>query len=123
MVEEGFDDVPKLKMMNSDDMDRVAMTHQQKDAWEIRTYLHDRFLMRYTDKLEASGKPLAELLNYNTTILSSQYGMVRGHAARFRTQSKLSNETNHVRIKEGHVLKGIVASAPAVWLHSASTNG
>ncbi|KAK1297777.1 hypothetical protein QJS10_CPB15g01090 [Acorus calamus] len=112
MMEEGFDDVPKLKMMNSDDMDRVAMTHQQKDALEIRTYLHDRFLMRYADKLEASGKPLAELLNYNTTILSSQYGMVRGQAARFGTQSKLSNETNHVRIKEGHAFKGIVTSAP-----------
>lgn len=30
LVEEGWDDVPTLKLMNSEDMDAVSMTQQQK---------------------------------------------------------------------------------------------
>lgn len=50
---------------------------------EIRSYLHDRTLMQYGDKLEASGKCLPELLSLSTGNLHSQFGMKRGHIARF----------------------------------------
>ncbi|OMO72215.1 Thioredoxin-like protein [Corchorus olitorius] len=83
LLEEGWDDVPTLKIMNSEDMDAINMTQHQKDALEIRTYLHDRALMQYGEKLEASGKCLPELLNLSTEDLSSQFGMKRGHIARF----------------------------------------
>ncbi|KAM7464418.1 hypothetical protein LguiA_032539 [Lonicera macranthoides] len=83
LLEEGWDDVPTLKIMNSEDMNAINMTQQQKDALEIRSYLHDRALMQYGDKLEASGKGLPELLNLSNTDLSSQFGMKRGHLARF----------------------------------------
>ncbi|KAJ9709462.1 hypothetical protein PVL29_001101 [Vitis rotundifolia] len=83
LVEEGWDDVPTLKIMNSEDMDAINMTQQQKDALELRSYLHDRALMQYGDKLESSGKFLPELLNLSITDLSSQFGMKRGHIARF----------------------------------------
>lgn len=59
----------------------VCLTLQ--DALEIRTYLHDRNLMEYADTLEASGKTLAELLHTNSTDLSTEYHMKRGHVARF----------------------------------------
>lgn len=39
--------------------------------------------MHYGDKLEASGKCLPELLNLSTADLYSQFGMKRGHLARF----------------------------------------
>ncbi|KAL0380675.1 UNVERIFIED_CONTAM: Peroxiredoxin-like 2A [Sesamum angustifolium] len=83
LLDEGWDDVPTLKIMNSEDMDEIGMTRQQKDALEIRSYLHDRALMQYGDQLEASGKGLPELLSSSTLDLSSQYGMKRGHIARF----------------------------------------
>ncbi|MBA0586024.1 hypothetical protein Gorai_016779 [Gossypium raimondii] len=83
LLEEGWDDVPTLKIMNPEDMDAINMTQHQKDALEIRTYLHDRALMQYGDKLEASRKSLPELLNLSTEDLSSQFGMRRGHIARF----------------------------------------
>ncbi|GFZ00185.1 hypothetical protein Acr_13g0015840 [Actinidia rufa] len=83
LLEEGWDDVPTLKIMNSGDMDAINMTRQQKDALEIRCYLHDRALMLYGDKLEASGKGLPELLGLSNAELYAQYGMKRGHIARF----------------------------------------
>ncbi|KZV50030.1 hypothetical protein F511_12904 [Dorcoceras hygrometricum] len=83
LLEEGWDDVPTLKVMNSEDMDHIGMTRQHKDALEIRSYLHDRALMQYGDVLEASGKCLAELLGMSNTDLSSQFGLKRGHIARF----------------------------------------
>ncbi|XP_038693569.1 uncharacterized protein LOC119991303 isoform X2 [Tripterygium wilfordii] len=83
LLEEGWDDVPTLKVMNSEDMDAINMTTQQKIAMEIRSYLHDRALIQYGDKLEASGKCVPELLNLSTKDLSSQFGMKRGHIARF----------------------------------------
>ncbi|KAJ6899483.1 hypothetical protein NC652_025825 [Populus alba x Populus x berolinensis] len=60
----------------------MNMTRQQKDALEIRSYLHDRALLQYGDKLEASGKCLPELLSLSTGDLSSHFGMKRGHIAR-----------------------------------------
>lgn len=87
LVDQGWDDVPTLKMMNADDMEAHQFTQQQRDALEIRTYLHDRSLMEYADRLEASGKGLPELLNTSPSILSSQYGIKRGHVARFIDRS------------------------------------
>ncbi|XVF43311.1 hypothetical protein PTKIN_Ptkin02bG0030200 [Pterospermum kingtungense] len=83
LLEEGWDDVPTLKIMNSEEKDAINMTQHQKDALEIRTYLHDRALMQYGDRLEASKKCLPALLNLSTEALSSQFGMKRGHIARF----------------------------------------
>ncbi|KAL8218573.1 hypothetical protein R6Q57_021946 [Mikania cordata] len=83
LLDDGWDDVPTLKIMNSEDMAALNMTQAQKDALEIRSYLHDRSLMQYADKLEASGNCLAELLNLATPDLSYQFAMKRGHLARF----------------------------------------
>ncbi|KAJ6891285.1 hypothetical protein NC651_024704 [Populus alba x Populus x berolinensis] len=83
LLEESWDDIPTLKIMNSEDTDAMNMTRQQKDALEIRSYLHDRALLQYGDKLEASGKCLPELLSLSTGDLSSHFGMKRGHIARF----------------------------------------
>ncbi|XP_058112444.1 uncharacterized protein LOC131255671 isoform X2 [Magnolia sinica] len=168
LLAEGWDDVPTLKMMSSEDMNSINMTQRQKDVLEIRSYLHDRALMQYGDRLEASGRSLTELLSLTTTVLSSQYSMRRGHVARFidramacgismapsnvqparrRTTSSISESIQgrdlmpvnsrkilsarstlrgaanyeqsieqsiaDLKIKEGHVFKGIVASEPA----------
>ncbi|KAJ8570061.1 hypothetical protein K7X08_006638 [Anisodus acutangulus] len=83
LLEEGWDDVPTLKIMNADDMNELNMTQRQKDALEIRSYLHDRALMQYADKLEESGNSLSELLNLSAVDLTSKFGMKRGHVARF----------------------------------------
>ncbi|KAK1416197.1 hypothetical protein QVD17_31986 [Tagetes erecta] len=83
LLDDGWDDVPTLKIMNSEDMIALNMTQAQKDALEIRSYLHDRALMQYADKLEASGKCLAELLNLAASDLIAQFTMKRGHIARF----------------------------------------
>ncbi|CAJ1931773.1 unnamed protein product [Sphenostylis stenocarpa] len=83
LLEEGWDDVPTLKIMSSEEMDLLHMTQQQKDALGIRSYLHDRSLMQYADKMEDCGKNLAELINLSTTDLSTQFEMKRGHIARF----------------------------------------
>ncbi|KAF3943135.1 hypothetical protein CMV_030272 [Castanea mollissima] len=89
LVEEGWGDVPTLKIMNSEDMNELNMTQQQKDALEIRSYLHDRGLIQYGDEIESDGRCLSELLNLGHEELSSQFGMKRGHIARFmdRTSS------------------------------------
>ncbi|KAF5946838.1 hypothetical protein HYC85_017066 [Camellia sinensis] len=83
LIEEGWDDVQTLKLMKSEDMDVINITQQQKDALEMRLYLHDRALSQYGDKLESSGKSLQELLGLSTDEISSQFGMKRGHIARF----------------------------------------
>lgn len=61
-----------------------------KDALELRSYVHDRALMQYADKLEASQKCLPELLNLSSADLYLQFGMKRGHLARFLQRT--SNE-------------------------------
>ncbi|KAJ4975015.1 hypothetical protein NE237_008189 [Protea cynaroides] len=83
LLEEGWDDVPTLKMMNSEDMDAMKLTQQQKDALKMRSYLHDRNLMQFADKLEATGKPLSQLLRLSTLDLSSEFDMRRAHINRF----------------------------------------
>ncbi|CAL5381630.1 unnamed protein product [Camellia sinensis] len=87
LLEEGWDDVRNLKLMKSEDMDAINMTQQQKDALEMRSYLHDRALMQYGDKLEDSGKSLAKLLELSNDDLSAQFGMKRGHTASFLEKS------------------------------------
>ncbi|KAL4185641.1 hypothetical protein AMTRI_Chr10g6950 [Amborella trichopoda] len=87
LIADGWDDVPTLKMMNSEDMDSMKMSQRQKDALELRSYLHDRSLMQYGERLEASGLALPKLLNSSTTVLSSQFGMKRGHITRFIDRS------------------------------------
>ncbi|KAF2312762.1 hypothetical protein GH714_039938 [Hevea brasiliensis] len=58
LLEDGWDDVPTLKIMSAEDMDAINMTQRQKDALEIRSYLHDRALMQssinYDKSLEQS---------------------------------------------------------------------
>ncbi|XP_050221713.1 uncharacterized protein LOC126671928 [Mercurialis annua] len=93
LIEDGWDDVPTLKIMNSGDMDALNLTPRQKDAMEIRSYLHDRALMQYGDKLEESGKSLPELLSLSGGELSSQFGMKRGHVARFTDRTAACSET------------------------------
>ncbi|CAL5416309.1 unnamed protein product [Camellia sinensis] len=83
LLEEGWDDVSTLKLLNSADMDAIHMTQLQKDALETRSYLHDCSLMQYGDVLEASGKSLVELLKLSTYELSTEFGMKRGHIIRF----------------------------------------
>ncbi|XP_012847675.1 PREDICTED: uncharacterized protein LOC105967614 [Erythranthe guttata] len=101
LLDRGWDDVPTLKAMNSGDMDDIGMTRPQKDALEIRSYLHDRALMQYSDQLEASGKSLAELLSLSNTDLSSLYAMKRGHIARFtdRKQNNPPSRNNSIHSK------------------------
>ncbi|CAM6081559.1 unnamed protein product [Calypogeia fissa] len=84
---DGWDDVPTLKMINAADMEALQLTDEQRDALELRTYLHDRSLMQYADNLESLHKSLPELLNTNPTVLTGQYGMRRGHVARFVDRS------------------------------------
>uniref|UniRef100_A0A3Q7H7Q2 SAM domain-containing protein n=2 Tax=Solanum lycopersicum TaxID=4081 RepID=A0A3Q7H7Q2_SOLLC len=90
LLEEGWDDVPTLKIMNVDDMNELNMTKRQKDALEIRSYLHDRALMQYADKFEESGNSLTELQNLSTVDLTSKFGMKRGHVARFTDRTAAS---------------------------------
>ncbi|KAK3000316.1 hypothetical protein RJ639_021483 [Escallonia herrerae] len=94
LLEEGWDDVPTLKIMNAEDMDAIKMTQQQKDALEIRSYLHDRALMQYADKLEASAKGLPEMLNLSSMDFLSQFGMKRGHLARFMDRTSACTSTD-----------------------------
>ncbi|KAI4302199.1 hypothetical protein MLD38_037977 [Melastoma candidum] len=160
LVDEGWDDVPTLKLMTSEDMDAFGMTLQQKEALELRSYLHDRALLQYADRLELSGKALTEILSMTSGDLVSQFGFKRGHMARFldktgpcteslpksvssRTRGSLSSPApgytkmrqsmtrssmrsmsisggksleqslSDLKLKEGHVFKGIVAAGPA----------
>eukprot|EP00249_Psilotum_nudum_P011136 c22984_g2_i1 orf=196-1494(+) len=83
LVKEGWDDVPTIKMMSAEDMEIHRLDQAQRDALEIRTYLHDRSLMQYAQRLEDSGKSLPELLTTSPSVLTSEYGMKRGHVARF----------------------------------------
>ncbi|KAK7309924.1 hypothetical protein RJT34_07055 [Clitoria ternatea] len=91
LLEEGWDDVPTLKIMSSEDMDLLYMTQKQKDALGIRSYLHDRGLMQYADKMEDCGKTLAELLNISTVDLGTQFEMKRGHIARFIDRTRFDD--------------------------------
>ncbi|GMP77272.1 hypothetical protein CsSME_00033595 [Camellia sinensis var. sinensis] len=66
LIEEGWDDVPTLKLMKPEAMDTINMTQQQRDALEMRSYLHDCALIQHGDKLESCWKCLSELLGLST---------------------------------------------------------
>ncbi|CAN1779915.1 Peroxiredoxin-like 2A [Linum perenne] len=70
---------------------RMLLQREWEDALEIRTYLHDRALMNYGDKLESSGKGLPELIALGNE-LASQFGMKRGHIARFLDKTNACTE-------------------------------
>ncbi|OWM75859.1 hypothetical protein CDL15_Pgr009503 [Punica granatum] len=116
LLEEGWDDVPTLKLMNPEDMGALNMNQQQKDALEIRTYLHDRVLMQYADRLEALGKCLPELLNLSSGDLYGQFGMKRGHIARFIERTAPSeplSKSSVVLSKRGPGAAGGLSQAPS----------
>ncbi|KAJ6817756.1 uncharacterized protein M6B38_409005 [Iris pallida] len=134
LAEGGWVDVPTLKMMDLASMDAMKLSQRQKDALEIRSYLHDRSLMEYADRMEASGESLPKLLTLKTSVLSLKFGMNRGCISRFieRTcacrnsiqhvlsarQRTLSSRTSisqapeDYELAEGYVYKGIVAAEP-----------
>ncbi|CAL5413469.1 unnamed protein product [Camellia sinensis] len=99
LIEDGWDDVSTLKLMKLEDMDAINMTQQEKHALEMRSYLHDRALIQYGYKLEFAGKSLQELLGLSTDEISSQFGMKRGHVARFmerRTSNSSAPNPLHI---------------------------
>ncbi|CAN0923490.1 Peroxiredoxin-like 2A [Linum grandiflorum] len=92
LLAEGWDDVPTLKIMTDEDMDAINLSRPQKNALEIRTYLHDRALMFYADRVEASGKSLQELLALSNAEMASRFAMKRGHVARFLDRTTACTE-------------------------------
>ncbi|KAJ7545020.1 hypothetical protein O6H91_09G103300 [Diphasiastrum complanatum] len=90
LIADGWDDVPTLKMMNAKHIEDLELTQIEREALELRAYLHDRSLMEYADKLEALRKPLNKLLEMSPSLLASQYGMKRGHVARFVDRASAS---------------------------------
>ncbi|CAJ1951963.1 unnamed protein product [Sphenostylis stenocarpa] len=85
LLEEGWDDVPTLKIMSSEEMDLLHMTQQQKDQ-SLLTHLESGptcSLMQYADKMEDCGKNPSELINLSTTDLSTQFETKSCHTARF----------------------------------------
>ncbi|XP_024535071.1 uncharacterized protein LOC9657391 [Selaginella moellendorffii] len=91
----GYDDVHSLKSMTKNDMKSLGLTKQQQNALELRAFLDDRGLFQYADALEATGKTLADLRRGSSSVLSTRYGMKKGHAARFMEQENpLENRTS-----------------------------
>ncbi|KAI4314035.1 hypothetical protein L6164_026978 [Bauhinia variegata] len=122
LLEEGWDDVPTLKVMNTEDMDAIHMTQQQKDALGIRSYLHDRGLMQYAEKMEASGKCLPEILNLSTTDLASQFDMKRGHIARFLDRTKCNDSSLKLRAIQTRKRTSMVRRNDSIPSSLASVN-
>ncbi|KAG0452040.1 hypothetical protein HPP92_026164 [Vanilla planifolia] len=112
-LHKGWHDVPTLKIVTAEDLDLLKLTQQQKDALELRKYLHDRSLMQYADKMEDAGLTVSKLLKMRAIALSSQFSMRRAHVAivfkRESTNSSTTNVDQELKFKEGHVFKGIVA--------------
>ncbi|XP_020583339.1 uncharacterized protein LOC110026654 [Phalaenopsis equestris] len=141
-VEAGWDDVPTLKMKDYEDMHGFKLTQQQKDALELRKHLHDKCLMKYADKMEASKVSLQALLSMSNVALSSQFKMKKADISRFfnnennsscanescngningskKADPKLSSNfdapnaktTLHLKLNEGHIFKGVVSAKP-----------
>ncbi|CAK9268961.1 unnamed protein product [Sphagnum jensenii] len=87
LADDGWDDVPTLKMMQAEDMEAIDLTDPQRDALELRIYLHDRSLMEYADKMEQAGKNLPELLITSPAELTSLFGMRKADVSRFTDRS------------------------------------
>ncbi|CAM6026350.1 unnamed protein product [Sphagnum balticum] len=108
LADDGWDDVPTLKMMQAEDMEAIDLTDPQRDALELRIYLHDRSLMEYADKIEASGKNLPDLLITSPVELMSQFGMRKADVSRFTDRSLACG----IKMPPNHPLKartGVVA--------------
>ncbi|EFJ06663.1 hypothetical protein SELMODRAFT_430485 [Selaginella moellendorffii] len=82
----GYDDVHSLKSMTKNDMKSLGLTKQQQNALELRAFLDGHGLFEYADALEATRKTLAELRRGSSSVLSTRYGMKKGHASRFMEQ-------------------------------------
>jgi hypothetical protein len=54
-----------------------------QDALELRIYLHNRSLMKYAEKMEASGIDLIDLMSMKPAELVSKFGMKKTQAATF----------------------------------------
>lgn len=112
LAEDGWDDVPTLKVIGADDMDHLKLTLAQRvstlsrnvvrspsywdfqtmlnvhelfvqDALELRIHLHNRSLMVYADAMEASGTALVNLINTKPADLVSKFRMRKTHVATF----------------------------------------
>ncbi|KAJ1416406.1 Peroxiredoxin-like protein [Sesbania bispinosa] len=134
LLDEGWDDVPTLKVMDAEDMNSINMTQQQKDALGIRSYLHDRGLMQFADKLEAcdrnrcddSFKLRAIMARRRSSKMyrhdsiaknlasNSSNSMMRVHIRINATSDRsVEQSLTDLKIKDGYVFKGIVAAEPA----------
>ncbi|XP_024372646.1 uncharacterized protein [Physcomitrium patens] len=82
-AEDGWDDVPTLKIIRADDMDALNLTDIQRDALELRIYLHNRSLMKYAERLEASGIGLIDLISMKPSELATKFRMRRNHVTTF----------------------------------------
>lgn len=96
------------------------MLYILQEALEIRTYLHDRALMQYGDRLEASGKCLPELLNLSTAELASQYGLRRGHAARFVDRTNACGDPSPKSFSIS--ARGTASRTSSIYKHFESVN-
>eukprot|EP00249_Psilotum_nudum_P011137 c22984_g3_i2 orf=148-1458(+) len=83
LIRGGWDDVPTMKLMRAEDIAIHGLDPRCWDALQIRTYLHNRSLMQYAQRMEDTGKSLSELLSTSPSVLISECGMKRGHVARF----------------------------------------
>lgn len=54
-----------------------------QDALELRIYLHNRSLMKYADKMEASGIGLIDLMSMKASDLAAKFNMRKTEAATF----------------------------------------
>ncbi|EFJ11131.1 hypothetical protein SELMODRAFT_426538 [Selaginella moellendorffii] len=59
---------------------------REANALELRAFLDGHGLFEYADALEATRKTLAELRRGSSSVLSTRYGMKKGHASRFMEQ-------------------------------------
>ncbi|KAG0618966.1 hypothetical protein M758_4G105200 [Ceratodon purpureus] len=82
-AEDGWDDVPTLKVIGAEDMEALDLTDAQRDALELRIYLHNRSLMKYADRMEASKIGLIDLMSMKPSELASKFKMRKTHVATF----------------------------------------
>uniref|UniRef100_A0A7I4DAF2 Peroxiredoxin-like 2A n=1 Tax=Physcomitrium patens TaxID=3218 RepID=A0A7I4DAF2_PHYPA len=80
---DGWDDVPTIKMIDAEDMEALELTDAQRDALELRIYLHNRSLLQYADSMEGSGIGLIDLMSMKPADLVSKFGMRKSHVSTF----------------------------------------
>ncbi|KAG0629588.1 hypothetical protein M758_1G115100 [Ceratodon purpureus] len=82
-ADDGWDDVPTIKVIGLEDMEALGLDDAQRDALELRIYLHNRSLMKYAEKMEASGVGLIDLMSMKPADLASKFGMRKTHVTTF----------------------------------------